>query len=649
MSKLMIMSCRIALVLLAMFAWHPGRARAQDVRWRDAASFAIEGKGWDKTAGPFDRLPDSAQSKVSPTAWQLSKESAGLCVRFVTDAAAVSLRWSLTSGSLAMPHMPATGVSGVDLYARSANGSWRFIGNGRPHKKDGNLAKIEFPDGGKAGRECLLYLPVYNGTKSLEIGVPPDAHLEMPKPRPEALRKPIVVYGTSIVQGGCASRPGMVWTAILGRLLDRPVINLGFSSAGTMEPPVAEPLAELDPAAYVIDCIWNMSEDPNLYKDHVSKLVQTIRKAHPDTPIIFVGQSLMQPEAHPTKSTIGQEAAVRALQEEGVKGLVAVPGTNLIGDDGEGTVDGVHPNDLGMDRQARALLPIVKEAVNGPSKPHVYIDTDMAAEIDDSYAVYRALVAPDLHVVGLSSIGWEGPLDFPTNTRASQKMNEEVLALLKLNDRVSHPIGALRPMPDASTPVDSPAARDIIAKAKETPDGQKLQVFVLGAYTNVASALLLDPSIRDNLTVQVMGYKYDDLRLTTDESNCQGDLNAAAFLLKSGVDLYLMPNSTLRRFQWAKSDVDAHFKGKGGVRDYLVKQWESVAPNDPQHTQWDIAVFEAFLRPKLATLTEVVHDGSRIHVWTEVDVKAMQADYWDATKSESSAWCRVATAHGGST
>jgi|GEM_PF-2854003 len=425
----------------------------------------------------------------------------------------------------------------------------------------------------------------------------------------------------------------MVWTAILGRMLDRPVINLGFSSAGTMEPPVAEALAEIDAAAFVIDCIWNMSEDPNVYKDHVSKLVHTIRKPRPDAPILFVGQSMMRPEAHPTKSTLGQEAAVLALKQEGVKGLFTVPATNLIGDDGEGTVDGVHLTDLGMVRQARALFPVVKEAVDGTSKPHVYIDTDMAAEVDDSYAVYRALIAPEFHVVGLSSIGWQGPLDFPTNTRASQKMNEEVLSLLKLKDGISHPIGAMGPMPAASTPVDSPAARDIIAKAKAMPDGKKLQVFVLGAYTNVASALLLDPSVKDRMTVHVMGFRYDDQRLTPNESNTQGDLHAAAHLLKSGVELKAMVNSTLRHFQWSKADVDAHFKGQGGIRDYLVKRWDAYCPDDPQRTLWDIAVFEAILRPGLAILSEVVHNGSRIHVWTQVDVKGMQADYWDATKS----------------
>ncbi|MGE5294028.1 MAG: SGNH/GDSL hydrolase family protein, partial [Solirubrobacterales bacterium] len=359
--KPMIASCRIALTLLVVFALHLDRTVGQEIQWRDAASLTVEGKGWAATAGPFDRLPDSAQSKVSPGVWGLSKHSAGICIRFVTDATHVSIRWSLTGESLAMPHMPATGVSGVDLYTRGVDHSWQFVGNGRPGAKEGNLAVFELPNKTTAPHECLLYLPLYNGTKSLEIGVPQGASLEPAPLRPEDHRKPIVVYGTSIAQGGCASRPGMAWTAILGRLLDRPVINLGFSGSGTMEPPVAEPLAELDPAAYVIDCTWNMGVSQEVYMDRIGQLVRTIRKTHSSTPMIFVGQSHMRPEAHPTDLSKQQEAAVLAMQKEAFEGLILVSGADLIGDDGEGTVDGVHPNDLGMDRHARALFPIVSK------------------------------------------------------------------------------------------------------------------------------------------------------------------------------------------------------------------------------------------------------------------------------------------------
>ncbi|WP_373653610.1 SGNH/GDSL hydrolase family protein [Schlesneria sp. DSM 10557] len=356
---------RFALILSVMLAALPTPAFAQEVKWHDAASFEIEGRGWTQTEGIYDRLPDSAKSKVSQQVWGLSKNNAGVCIRFVTDAAVVNARWSVTSDTLGMPHMPATGVSGIDLYARADDGKWLFVGNGRPHHQDNNHAAFQFRGGAKAGRECLLYLPAYNGIKSLEIAVAPGAHLEKPQPRPEALRKPVVVYGTSIAQGGCASRPGMVWTSILGRMLDRPVINLGFSGSGTMEHPVGEVLAEIDAAAFVIDCIWNMSDDPAIYQERVRKLVHAIRQRHPDVPILFVGQSEIHPESHPTKSTQGQEAAVHALQAEGIKGLSTFPGTDLVGDDGEGTVDGVHLTDLGMLRQAQALFPVVKETVQG--------------------------------------------------------------------------------------------------------------------------------------------------------------------------------------------------------------------------------------------------------------------------------------------
>jgi len=364
MNRTLIHSHWLVLILFAAL-WVPGGfAARQNIKWSDATSFEVEGKGWDKTAGSFDRLPDSAKDKVSPSVWGLSKNSAGIAVRFLTDAATVSVRWSLTSDSLAMPHMPATGVSGVDLYARSTNGLWKFVGNGRPVKQDGNEAAFSFNEPAKNLRECLLYLPLYNGTKSLEIGVAQESRLEPPAPRPASLRKPIAVYGTSIAQGGCASRPGMAWPAILGRLLDRPVINLGFSGSGTMEPPVAEPFAELDPAVYVIDCLWNVGNIPqDKYDQRISSLVHTLRKAHPFTPIVFVGQSLIQREAHPTEMTRKQESSVRKLQKQGIKNLVLVPGDHLAGDDGEATVDGVHLTDLGMDRQARCLLPVLRKLV----------------------------------------------------------------------------------------------------------------------------------------------------------------------------------------------------------------------------------------------------------------------------------------------
>ncbi len=266
----------------------------------------------------------------------------------------------------------------------------------------------------------------------------------------------------------------------------------------------------------------------------------------------------------------------------------------------------------------------------GDARVRAYVDADTANEVDDPYAIFRALVAPEFEVVGLSSAGWKTD-DFAAATRASQKMNEEVLTLLGLSRSIPHPLGALSRMPDRSTPVDSPAARDIIARARETPAGQKLHIFVLGCYTNVASALLIDPGIKGRVAVYAMGYNYRDGRLATDEFNCEGDPNAATSLLGSGVDLHLMPASVLRDFWWDKSAVDDHFKGRGGIKDYLVARWEAVAPRDGRRILWDIAVFEAYLRPGSAKLETIDRDGAKVRVWVEVDKEAMQSDYWAET------------------
>lgn len=140
------------------------------------------------------------------------------------------------------------------------------------------------------------------------------------------------------------------------------MVNLGFSASGDMVPPVGEVLAEIDAAAFVIDCLWNMGDlEQKEFDRRVFGLVQAIRKIHPVTPIVFVGQSLIQSEAHPTSMTRKQEASVHSLQKQGDKNLVLIPGDKLIGDDGEATVDGVHLTDLGMDRQAKVMLPVLKK------------------------------------------------------------------------------------------------------------------------------------------------------------------------------------------------------------------------------------------------------------------------------------------------
>lgn len=205
-----------------------------DILWYDARELVIEGRGWQDTEEFYDRLPARAKGVVRNPVWDLSRNSTGISVRFSTDATAVKVRWSLRHEQLALEHMPATGVSGVDLYIRTEGGRWGWLAVGRPSQCPANQKDLVggLPPG---WHEFLLYLPLYNGVSSVQVGIASIYSIAKAPPRPAERIKPICFYGTSIVQGGCASRPGMVHTAILGRRLDWPIINLGFSGNGPME------------------------------------------------------------------------------------------------------------------------------------------------------------------------------------------------------------------------------------------------------------------------------------------------------------------------------------------------------------------------------------------------------------------------------
>lgn len=338
----------------------PAKAKANPddtTVWYDCKDLVVEGRGWTDTKSFYDRLPAKAEGKVPPGVWGLSHHSAGMCVPFTTTAPFIQVRWTLLpAGSLSMPHMPATGVSGVDVYSQEPSGRWSFVGNGRPAGGT-NTARFTPP----AGQPCLLYLPLYNGVTSVEIGVPQGSTLTGADPAAAKQRKPIVIYGTSITHGGCASRPGLAFPAIMGRKLETPVINLGFSGSGRMEPAMADLLAELDPAVYVLDCLWNMS--PDLVSTRVEPFVRTLRAARPDTPILLAEDCSVRNVCPTEKGRI-----VRAIHEkltaEGLQHLYFLPSEGMLGDDTEGTVDGCHPNDLGMMRQAevfaKALAPLLK-------------------------------------------------------------------------------------------------------------------------------------------------------------------------------------------------------------------------------------------------------------------------------------------------
>jgi hypothetical protein len=330
--------------------------RSLPVDWYDVQHIGVEGKAWENTVGFYDRLPARAATTVRPAVWSLSRHSAGMCVRFATDASTIHAKWSLISESLALPHMPATGVSGVDLYVRTQSG-WRWLATGRPAQQV-NTAKLV--DGlPREMRTYLLYLPLYNGVSAVEIGLPNEATLWKVL-LDQGRQQPLVFWGTSITQGGCASRPGMVHTAILGRRFERSVVNLGFSGNGQLEPEVARLISEIDAAVYVIDCLPNLTGQQ--VAERIEPVVKILRQARPFTPILLVEDRTYADsfliESRASRNRVNREAlkaAFERLTTAGVPALFYLAGDELLGEDGEDTVDGSHPTDLGFMRQAAAL------------------------------------------------------------------------------------------------------------------------------------------------------------------------------------------------------------------------------------------------------------------------------------------------------
>lgn len=335
-----------------------------NVAWYDVTEWGVEGRILpdQERLRWFDRFPATAEQTVTPNVWGLSRDSAGMLVRFTTDSPVIHVDYVLRSERLAMPHMPATGVSGVDLYARDDEGRWRWVQVTRP---TGKWVKTELISGLAPGpREFAAYLPLYNGVESMRIGVQPSASFHGLVPRD----KPIVFYGTSITHGACASRPGMVHTAILGRKLDHPVVNLGFSGNGRMDLAVADFLVQVDAAMYVIDCLPNMQ--PAEVTAKCEPLVRRIRESKPDTPIVLVeDRRFTNSWITPAKEKFHDDnhAALRAaydrLVADGVGGLYYIAGDLLYGDDTEGATDASHANDLGFMRQAEAFEPVLREAL----------------------------------------------------------------------------------------------------------------------------------------------------------------------------------------------------------------------------------------------------------------------------------------------
>lgn len=316
----------------------------------------------------FGRLPSNTKELVRTPVWNLGENSAGLYVDFKTNSPSIIVKYKV-KGPLSMPHMPSIGVSGIDLYfhnTKSHTWEWAF---GNYQFKDTISYTFTNIDNNLEG-VFRLYLPLYNSVEFMEIGVQESSTFTFVDSRP----KPIVIYGTSIAQGACASRPGMGWTNILGRDFSNEVINLAFSGNGRLEKPILDLIANQEASVYILDCIPNLSITSGRSVEQLDSLiisaVEYIRSKRPLTPIVLTEHSsaytpgfmnINKVNEYNASTEVAQKSFTK-LKKQGVKNIYWLSSKD-IGLDINSTVDYAHPNDVGMMKIAKAYQKLLNKIV----------------------------------------------------------------------------------------------------------------------------------------------------------------------------------------------------------------------------------------------------------------------------------------------
>ena len=342
------------------------RAADAGLEWHSPGEppFRLAGFPWFERDRVYRRLPLKPQWPIRPEVDALADCPAGGQVQFRTDSPVLTVRADLSApGDLV--HMPATGQCGFDCYVGPPK---RMVYWGTAKFKHGDSAyeTCLFRDVARERRNVTLNFPLYRHVKSVAIGLAPSARVEAPPAYDDD--RPIVVYGTSIDQGGCASRPGMAWTNILSRAMNRPFVNLGFSGNGRGEPELARLICTLPAPALIV-----VKYEGNAYWDGILErtfepFLAILRQAHTDVPILVVSRPPETKELYDLSMRAShdnlrefQRRIIDRLRQAGDSRLHFFDGCSLWGEDWqECTVDGLHPSDWGLQRMAGNLQPVIE-------------------------------------------------------------------------------------------------------------------------------------------------------------------------------------------------------------------------------------------------------------------------------------------------
>ncbi len=348
-------------------------SQVKDVKWQnpiDSDVIEIKGFPWLKKDGVYRRLPVDAKEKLRPPVNSLADCTAGGQIQFITDSKRLYIAVKL-QGKANMYHMPATGQCGFDCYVGDES-KIRYYKTCRFDLKEDGYCSELFNYVSCKSRTIVLNFPLYIGVEHVLIGVDDTATIN--KPDFFVNDKKIVIYGTSITQGGCASRPGMAYSNILSRMFHMECVNLGFSGNGQGDSAVAKLMSEIENVScYVLDHITNCSTQ--LFMETLPGFVKILKERNPDVPVCIMSNLLMPADyflndidlknndRHIDRQKVKDFIIdfITDLEREGYTGLYFIESEKLLGEDfEEGTVDGTHPNDFGFYNIAKGLYPLLK-------------------------------------------------------------------------------------------------------------------------------------------------------------------------------------------------------------------------------------------------------------------------------------------------
>lgn len=328
-----------------------------DVRYFDIDSAPFRIYGVWRDGDNYYRIPPEVSVRVNPRVHAVRANTTGGRVRFVTDSSYVAVRARI-DGIYRISMMTLTGTTGLDMYA---DGKYAGTFQAPYELKNGGVFEsvVNLPDRRK--RVITVNFPSYANLLNLEVGIEDGATLShAPDYKYES---PIVYYGSSITNGGCATRPGMSYPAIISRMLDADYRNLGFGGACRGEAAMAEYIAELDMSAFVLAYDHNARDPERLLATH-EPFFRTVREANPKLPIIIMSR----PQFTQSPDRDARFEVIRRTYENAValgdRNAYLIPGWSFFDEvEGDYTVDGIHPTDLGFHFMARGIAPVLKSAM----------------------------------------------------------------------------------------------------------------------------------------------------------------------------------------------------------------------------------------------------------------------------------------------